>query len=111
MSRKAGAPKGGYVHWLLWCLPAEFKGAYKYRYHAEKYEFENYVRHNYVFYRMEGRSLYDVFVVVQTSKHYWHLTYVNVKTQEYEYFGDIKTARIARRMWYIYKIDERRKEE
>ena len=32
----------------------------------------------------------------------------NMETKEYSYFGDEKTARIARRMWYIYKIDERR---
>lgn len=105
---KVGAPCGGWVHWLLWSLPSEFKGAYLYKYRCEKQEGEYYARHNYTFYRMNGRKLYDVFVVVQTSRHYWHLTYVNFERQEYEYFGDKKTERIARRMWYIYKIDEKK---
>ena len=108
MSRKIGAPPGGWVQWLLWCLPTEFKGAYIYNYQCGKQEGEYYARHNYTFYRMNGRKLYDVFIVVQTSRHYWHLTYANFERQEYTYFGDNKTARIARRMWYIYKIDERR---
>ena len=29
MNKKAGAPKGGRVHWLLWHLTREFKGAYE----------------------------------------------------------------------------------
>lgn len=107
--RKKGAPPGGWVHWLLWSLPREFKGAYLYEFHASKQENETYARHNYTFYRMNGKKLYDCFVIVQTSRHYWHVTYTNMETKKYEYFGDEKTARIARRMWYIYKIDERRK--
>lgn len=89
-----GAPKGGRVHWLLWHLPSKFKGAYKYVY--------NYASHNYIFYRNDGRSLYDVFIVVQTSKHYWHVTYCNVKEQKYEYFGYRNTLVIAEFMWEIY---------
>ncbi len=109
-NRKVGAPKGGYVHWLLWSLPAEFKGAYLYKFNTEQREEENYVRHHYIFYRLSGRKLHDVFVVVQTSRHYWHLTYANFSRGEYEYFGDEKTARIARRMWYIYQIDRQKTE-
>ena len=105
---KSGAPRGGYVHWLLWSLPSEFKGAYRYEFYAQRIEDECYVRHNYVFYRMQGRRLYDVFVVVQTSEHYWHVTYSNLFYGDFEYFGDKKTSRLARRMWFIYKIDGRK---
>lgn len=108
MSRRVGAPKGGYVHWLLWSLPSEFKGAYLYKYQADRRENENYTRHNYIFYRLTGSKLYDVFIVIQSSKHFWRVTYANFEYQEYDFFGDIKTERLARRMWYIYKIDERR---
>lgn len=108
MGRRVGAPKGGYVHWLLWSLPSEFKGAYLYKYQADRRENENYTRHNYIFYRLTGSKLYDVFIVIQSSKHFWRVTYANFEHQEYDFFGDIKTERLARRMWYIYKIDERR---
>lgn len=40
-----GAPKGGRVHWLLWCLGQDFKGAYKLYY--------NYAYHNYCSYRLD----------------------------------------------------------
>lgn len=40
-----GAPLGGRVHWLLWCLSPEFKGAYRLYY--------NYTYHRYLFYRIE----------------------------------------------------------
>lgn len=92
--------KGGRVHWLLWSLPAEFKREYTLQF--------NYENHNYTFFRLKGRQLYDVFIVQQTSKHYWRMAYVNVEKQEYKFDGDNKTTRLARRMWYIYKIDERR---
>ena len=48
----------------------------------------------------------DVFIVAQTSKHYWKCTYANVSKQKYDFFGDNTTRRIARRMWYIWKIDD-----
>lgn len=99
-TNKAGAPKGGRVHWLLWSLPAEFKREYTLHF--------NYDNHNYTFYRKKGNKLYDIFIVAQTSLHYWRMAYVNVERQEYKFDGDNKTTRLARRMWYIYKIDERR---
>ena len=101
--RKAGAPKGGYVHWLLWNLPSEFKGAYIYRFDVERRVGENYVRHNYTFYRKNGRTLYDVFVVVQTSKHYWRVMYTNIETKKYECFGYRNTRIIAEYMFELYK--------
>ena len=91
----AGAPKGGRVHWLLWHLPAEFKGAY--------YLYYNYAKHNYVFCRHSGRKLLDVFVVKQTSKHYWRVMYANVETQKYECFGYKNTRMIAEYMFELYK--------
>jgi len=94
MKRSSGAPKGGRVHWLLWNLPSKFKGAYILSY--------DYASHNYIFYRMEGRRLHDVFIVQQTSKHYWHMTYANCKTQKYEHFGYRTTRIIAEVMWDIY---------
>lgn len=87
MSRKVGAPKGGRVHWLLWHLSKEFKKAYQLNFH--------YLHHNYAFYRMRGRKLYDVFLVVQTSKHYWHVTYFCDGKQKFEYFGYRNTRMIA----------------
>lgn len=92
--RKVGAPRGGWVQWLLWHLPSAFKGAYLYYFDTRK-NGGKYAKHNYVFYRLEGRKLYDIFVVVQTSRHYWHCTYCNVKTQKYEYFGYRNTRIIA----------------
>lgn len=100
MANKRGAPPGGRVHWLLFCLPNEFKQAYQIEY--------DYARHNYTFYRMNGKELYDVFIVVQTSLHYWHVTYANLDTHQYEYFGDCKTSHLAKRMWILWRADERR---
>ena len=94
MSKRVGAPKGGRVHWLLWHLPSDFKGAYRLVY--------SYARHNYIFYRMAGRQIYDVFVVIQTSKHYWHVTYANAKNQDYARFGYRNTRIIAEWMYDIY---------
>lgn len=97
-NRCIGAPKGGRVHWLLWSLPAEFKREFTLKF--------DYSKHNYVFYRNKGNSLYDIFIVEQSSKHYWRMAYVNVEKQKYVFDGDNKTTRLARRMWYIYKIDK-----
>ena len=44
-----GAPKGGRVHWLLWCLPPDFKRAYKLYF--------NYAYHRYCFYRPEKHEI------------------------------------------------------
>lgn len=97
--RKAGAPKGGRVHWLLWNLPAEFKGVYELYY--------DYARHNYTFCRHDGRKLHDVFIVKQTSKHWWRCMYVNVKTQKYECFGYRNTRILAEYMVELYRENEK----
>ena len=96
--RKTGAPKGGRVHWILHALPTEFKGAYQLSY--------DYKYHRYVFYRMDGRKLYDFFVVVRTSKHYFRAIYCNTERQEYEFFGHYSPDRIAEKMYDLYEIDK-----
>ena len=95
MSRKAGAPKGGRVHWLLWHLPRDFCGAYEIYY--------DYAKHNYTFARHDGRKLYDVFIVKQTSTHYWRVMYVNVAKQEYECFGYRNTRILAEYMYELFQ--------
>ena len=63
----------------------------------------DYARHNYVFCRHSGRKLYDVFIVWQTSRHYWCVTYANCEKQKYEHFGYRTTRIIAEWMFEIYK--------
>ena len=91
----AGAPPGGRVHWLILHLPREFKRVYDYDY--------NYAYHNYIFYRLRGHHLVDVFIVKRTSKHYWRAMYCNVKEQKYECFGYRNTKMIAEYMFELYK--------
>lgn len=93
-NRKAGAPRGGRVHWLLWSLPSDFKGAYDLSY--------NYDKHNYTFVRYEGRKAYDIFIIKQTSFHYWQAMYVDLKLQNYEKFGANSTEIIAEKMYLRY---------
>lgn len=95
MSGKVGAPKGGRVHWLLWHLSSEFKGAYELYY--------NYKVHNYVFMRHRGRALYDIFIVIHTSKHWWRVMYACPEQGKYERFGYRNTRMIAEIMLDIYK--------
>ena len=96
--RKVGAPPGGRVHWLLLNLPGEFKMKYELSY--------DYKKHNYVFCRHAGRKLYDVFIIMQTSRHYWTVSYVNCETQKYDHFGYRATRVIAE--WMMKKYEERR---
>ncbi len=86
------------VHWLLWNLPSEFKSKYQLVY--------DYAFHNYCFYRMNGRKLYDLFIIVRTSKRCFRVSYVNAETKEMQAFSCRKSVNVARRMWYIYKIDQ-----
>ncbi|MBQ8685140.1 MAG: hypothetical protein IJ514_03090 [Clostridia bacterium] len=92
---KIGAPKGGRVHWLLWHLPAEFKGAYELYY--------DYKKHSYVFVRHHGRALFDVFIVMHSSKHWWRMMYSCPSKKKYEYFGYRNTRILAEFMFEIYK--------
>lgn len=95
MNRKVGAPKGGRVHWILWSLTADFKGKYEVYY--------DYDKHNYVFARHAGRRLYDMFVVIQTSTHYWRFMYANVQYHTFEHFGHKSPEVIAEKMMEIYE--------
>lgn len=94
---RIGAPKGGRVHWLLHHLPAYFKAAYEL--------YWNYAIHSYVFCRHSGRKLYDVFIVEQTSKHWWRVMYACPGKNKYEHFGYRNTRFIAEYMIEIYKND------
>ena len=100
MDRKAGAPKGGRVHWLILNLPSEFKGKYLLAY---QYRF-----HQYTFYRMNGRRLHDCFIVKRTSKKYFRAVYVNVTHNKIEFFGHKKSEVIAEKMVKFYKEDKER---
>ncbi len=90
------------VHWLLWHLPAEFKANYRLIF--------DYAKHSYFFFRMIGNTkrIRDLFVVVRTSKHCFRVAYVNTITLDFQAFTLPKSSYVARRMWYIYKIDEQR---
>lgn len=88
----------GRVHWLIWNLEKEFKEKYQLSY--------DYRSHRYTFYRMNGKRLYDCFIVVRTSKRCFRVMYSNVRTGDIQYFSCYKSSHTARRMWYLYKIDE-----
>ena len=94
MKRGVGAPKGGRVHWMLFNLPRDFKMSYSLAY--------DYASHNYVFYRMHGKQLYDVFIVVQSSKHYWRMMYANCNKQIYDSFGYKNTRILGEKMYELY---------
>lgn len=86
------------VHWLLFALPAEFKGEYILSY--------DYVNKNYIFYRLQGRRLLDGFVITKQSRHYYRGMYFNCKDNRVEYFGHYKVDIIAEIMvclWYESK--------
>ena len=52
----------------------------------------------------KGRfTLLDVFIVKQSSTHYWRVMYSNAKTQKYEYFAYRNTRIIAEYMVELYK--------
>lgn len=95
MSKQVGAPKGGRVHWLLYHLPGEFKNAYTLQY--------NYARHNYLFVRYSGRKVYDVFIVKQTSRHYWRMMYCCSEKDIFECFGYKNTRMVAEIMYELFK--------
>lgn len=95
MLYKIGAPKGGRVHWLLYNLRPDFKRAYECVF--------NYAIHNYVFVRYHKRKIYDVFIVVKTSRHCWTCTYANCKSYEYQRFSSKNTRLLALRMWFLFQ--------
>lgn len=88
------------VHWLIWNLEKEFKKEYEKSF--------DYAYHKYTFYRYEGKKLYDIFIVVRTSKRCFRVMYSNIHTKEIQYFSCYKSSHVARRMWYIYMIDKQK---
>lgn len=89
------------VHWFLWNLDKEIKREYFIKY--------DYVRHSYLLYRMTGSRLYDCFIIVRTSKHCFRVMYANCETLDIQYFSCLRSVNVARRVWYIYQADKKRK--
>lgn len=89
------------VHWLLYELPTEFKGAYKLRW--------EYAEHKYIFYRMDGntKKVYDIFIINRSKYHrYFRACYCNVSRNTIEFFGSRKPSMIAEKMYDLYLIDK-----
>lgn len=88
------------VHWLLWNLPRDFKGAYILRY--------EYIYHRYIFYRMDGRRIHDIFIVNRSKYHrYFKVCYANIARNEVEFFGGRKPSMIAEKMYDLYLTDKK----
>lgn len=85
----------GRVHWLLWNLTPFFKGSYKLYY--------NYATHKYLFYRMVGRNLFDIFSVIRTSKRCFRVMYCNLEEGIHEYFSCRTSAKCAEFMEDIFR--------
>lgn len=87
------------VHWLLFELPSEFKGAYTLCW--------EYANHRYIFYRMKKGTIYDIFIVNRSKYHrYFKCVYCNVAKNEVEFFGGRKPKNIAEKMYDLYLIDK-----
>lgn len=100
MRQGVGAPKGGRLHWLLWELQIDFKQ----NYNKIWTDFSD----NYCFYRLNGKKFKDLFIVVRTSRRCYRVSYINFETLEMQAFTCSKALHAARRMWYIFRINERR---
>ena len=85
------------VHWLIHNLEREFKREYTLVF--------DYAFHRYCFYRLKGRKLHDLFIVYRSSKRCWKVSHVNIETAQIQVFSCKKSINVARRMWYIYKLD------
>lgn len=101
-NNKIGAPCGGRVHWLLWNLTSEFKNKYILYY--------DYLYHKYLFYRMIGHSLYDMFSIVRTSKRCFRVMYWN-RYGVHEYFSCTTSKKCAEFMLDIYEYEKKRENE
>ena len=87
------------VHWLLWYLSPSFKGFYRIVF--------NYNTHSYLCYRNNkcdnGRSLYDVFLVVRTSKRCFRMMYCDTTYPAFVYRSFRTSADCASFMEEIYQ--------
>ena len=90
--------KCGRVHWLLWNLSGNFKNKYQLYY--------DYAYHKYLFYRLEGRRIYDMFSVVRTSKRCFRVMYCNCKIGVHEYFSCKTSKKCAEFMEDIHNYYE-----
>ena len=83
------------VHWVLWSLPSEFKGKYNLVY--------DYLHHKYCFYRLNGKKLYDLFIVIRTSKRVFRVSYVNAEEKTMAYFSCRTSTEVGEKLYKIYK--------
>ncbi len=100
--RKAGSPKGYYVHWLAWELCVEFRKAYKLTHH-DKF-------HNYHYTRYRKKTLIDEFIVIRTSKRCYRVMYFNADYNHFQYFSARNCGECADKMTAIYHIFKRMEE-
>lgn len=89
-------------HWLMLSLVPEFARAYQCEY--------NYAYHNYLFYRMFGRKIYDLFVVVRTSRRCFRVMYYNSRNVTFQYFSCYRSESVCRRMYTLYLLDKAERE-
>ena len=96
---RAGAPKGGRVHWLQFELCGEFGRVYHLEY--------NYSYHNYKYSRYRKRTLIDEFIVVRTSKKCYRVIYYNADFKHFQYFSARTCGECADKMRAIYNVFKR----
>lgn len=98
-----GAPNGGRVHWLLWCLHKEFKKEY-----VLKFDYEY---HNYHFTRYRGRKPIDQFIIIRTSKKCFRTMYFNFENTYFEYFSEPNARDCAEHIESLYNKIKKAEEQ
>ena len=83
------------VHWLLDDISLDFRLAYVLVY--------NYAYHRYCFYRKRRKTMYDMFIIVRTSKRCWRVSYVNLITAQMIAFSCRKRQEVCEKLDLIYK--------
>lgn len=90
---RVGSPKGGRVHWFLFQLHKDIKKVYQIEY--------DYLQHSYMLYRLSGKTLFDIFTVIRTSRKCFRIIYV-CKSQRLFFYQSFKTS--AEAAYYVYRI-------
>ena len=85
--KPTGAPKGGRVHWFLWCLDIRIRKRYVVSY--------DYATHNYALYRKNKQKLSSVVLVVRTCDRTFRLMYHNELTGQTLYRSFISAKKTA----------------
>lgn len=80
----------GRVHWLLLHLSSRFKMRYNLYY--------DYAYHKYLFYRLDGRKIFDFFSIIRTSKRCFRVMYCCPSYGVHEYFTCKTSLKCAERM-------------